>query len=188
MSELKPFILEPMNFPPDKYEICIWEMDYSGKPEFDSIQKYILEGNIYYGLHELIDTNYERVPIGTKERKYTLVARIKNDIIAFLNLDVFKLDTPNPEMFITHVCLHPNYQNKGYGTAILNELFSTPEKYVGVKPTYIFTKIHEENFACQNLFKKFGFDITPIAFDDYVSAHTSEPMLVSESGNNAFGE
>ena len=49
MKNIKPFILEPMNFPPDKYEICIWEMDYSGKPEFETIQKYILEGNIYYG-------------------------------------------------------------------------------------------------------------------------------------------
>ena len=184
----KPITIIPMNYPPDKYEIGCWEMEYSGTPEFESIQEYILEGHTYFGLHELIDVNYEKVPIGNKERRYSLVAKVKNDIIAFVNLYVFKLDTADPNMFIAHICLHPKFQNKGYGTEILKEILFSPEKYVGVKPSYIFTKIDKDNITSQNLFKKFGFDFSPISFTDWLSAHTYEPRLISDSSPSGLGE
>lgn len=187
MKQTKPITIEPMRFPQDKREIAAWETEFGGKPEFDSIQKYILEGQTYYGLDEVIETNNEIFPIGQNEQLLSLVAKQDKKIIAWILADVFDLQEENPQLFIQYICLHPLYQNKGYGTEILKELLLSPEKYFGAVPRYVFAKIDKTNIASQNLFKSFGFDITPIT-NDYVSAHTEEPKLISETKPFGLGE
>ena len=188
MKKTKPITIELMKFPQDKREIAAWETEFGGKPEFESIQKYILENHIYYGLDEVIETNYEIYPIGSSEKLLSLVAKEKNKVIAWILADAFDLNTDYPQLFIPYICLHPLYQNKGYGTEILKELLLSPEKYFETNPKYFFAKIDRTNIASQNLFKKFGFDITPIVNTDFVSAHTDEPKLVSEITPSTLGE
>ena len=188
MKQPKSISIEAMKFPQDKKEIANWQSEFCGKPEFESIQNYILEHQTYYGLDEVIETNYEIYPIGTSEQLLSLVAKDGDKIIAWILVDVFDLNTDYPQMFIPYICIHPLYQHKGYGTEILKELLLSPEKYFGVTPQYVFAKIDKNNVASQNLFKKFGFDITPITYTDFVSAHTDEPKLLSETNPASLGE
>ena len=188
MKNPKPITIEPMKFPQDKREIASWETEFGSKPEFDSIKTYILENQTYYGLDEVIETNYEISPIGSSEQLLSLVAKDDDKIIAWILLDIFDLNTNYPQMYIPYICIHPLYQNKGYGTEILKELLLSPEKYFGFNPRYIFTKIDKTNIASQNLFKKFGFDFFPIKQTGFVNAYTEEPKLEHNNSPKSFGE
>ncbi len=188
MKKTKSITIELMQFPQDKREIAAWETEFGGKPEFESIQKFILEDQTYFGLNEVIETNYEIYPIGTNEQMLSLVAKENEKVIAWILVDVFDLQADRPQLFIPYICLHPLYQNKGYGTEILKELLLSPEKYFGANPCYFFAKIDKTNIASQCLFKKFGFDITPITHTDFVSAHTEEPKLISSKIPSSLGE
>ena len=188
MKQVKPITIELMKFPEDKQEIASWETEFGGKPEFDSIHKFILEDQTYYGLDEVIETNYEIYPIGKNEQVLSLVAKEEERIIAWILLDVFDLQEERPQLFIPYICLHPLYQNKGYGSEILKELLLNPEKYFGAVPSYIFAKIDKNNIASQNLFKKFGFELTPITYTSFVSAHTETPRLITEKESSNLGE
>lgn len=168
-----------MQFPEDKQEIAKWEEEFGSKPEFLSITHFILEDNVFYGLDEVIETNYEIIPIGEDEKKLAFVAKNEdNKIIAWLLMDVFDLTTEEPNLFLQYVVLHPEFQNKGYGTKVLNELFTNIENYVGVKPKKTFCYVHKKNIASRKLFEKFNFNSRECT-DTYLKVQAKEPKLVS---------
>lgn len=169
-----------MQFPEDKQEIAKWEEEFDSSPEFSSIRRFILENNLFYGLDEVIETNHEIIPIGEDEKKLALVAKNKdNKIISWILIDAFDLTTENPSMFLQYIVLHPEYQNKGYGTKILNELFSNTKKYIGIKPKETFCYIHKDNIASQKLFNKFNFSLET-TYPPYLKASAAEPKVFKE--------
>lgn len=58
------------------------------------------------------------------------------------------------EMFITNVCIHPDYRNKHLGTILLKNLLDKAKK-ISIK--CVFLEVREKNFAAINLYKKLGF-------------------------------
>ncbi len=178
MNDLKINIM-PMDFPSDKDEIASWQTKFDGTPEFDSIKKYILEGNIYYTLGEVIELNYERIPIGNDEKLLALVAKNEtNEIVGFTLICVYDLNTSKPQMFLRYIVINPAYHDKGYGTAIAKELFLSPEKYIGVKPDSIFAYIDKTNYASQHLFQEFNFRFKSI--NKFFYAETRYPCYLKE--------
>ena len=170
--------LTKMQFPEDKLEIASWETQYGNSPEFQSIRHFILEDNTFTGLAEVIETNHEIFPIGEDEKKLAFVAKSGNEIVAWVLLDAFDLSTKKPQMFLQYIVINPMYQHQGYGTEIAKELFLSPEKFIGVKPTEIFATIDSSNAASILLFSKFNFSFIPID-KDYFQAITKEPKLIS---------
>lgn len=175
MKDIKLF---PMNLETDKAEIEGWDTLYAQHKNYQQIYKFILEDGLINGLGELIYLNYEQFPIGRNERKFSFVARNENGkIVGFLILSAYELQTSSPEMFVQYIVLNPKYQNHGYGTGILHELFSNFKKYIGVKPKQIFSYIHQDNIASQKLFKHFGFDLAAVPKSDYFCASTDGKSL-----------
>lgn len=181
MAKLKKFTIEPMDKENDRLEVASWEHIYSDTPGFQQIKHFIMEDNTYHGLNEVIWNNLELVPIGDDELKYSYVAKINDGtIIAWILLDEFDINTTEPELFIQYVCIHPLYQQQGYGEAILKEILFNAKNYVAAQPSNTFAYIHKENIASQNLFKKFNFSLGPLLQNThYFKAQTKEPMLVS---------
>ena len=158
---MKEFKIVPMNLETDKPEIANWETTFATKPEFDGILHYILEDNIYYGLGEVIETNFEIFPIGKDEAKHAFSVKSENgEIIGFLICTIFGLTTKKPELHLSYIVLKPNYQKQGYASEILTEFFDNSKKYLEAKPTEIFAFIHPDNKDSISLFKKFGFDFS----------------------------
>ena len=189
MTKLKDFHIEPMNATNDRLEIASWEQLYSDTPGFEQIKHFILEDQTYHGLNEVIWNNLELYPVGDDELKYSYVARTNDEeIIAWILLDEFDINTTEPELFIQYVCIHPLYQKQGYGEAILKEILFNAKKYIAVKPSNTFAYIHKDNIASQNLFKKFNFSLSDLLQNcHYHKAQTQEPKLTlpQESSENA---
>lgn len=188
MKKTKDFVILPMNMPGDKDEIVSWEEKYKNTEQFEGIKNFILEGSTYLGLGEVIYTNYEHFPIGDDERQHSLVAKSKDgEIIAWVLCDVFNMKTTKPEMFLQYIVINPKFQNQGFGKRILNELFSSTEKYLNVNPTNYFCYINLRNYPSQKLFLEFGFSFDTIN-SDYYRAQTNEPKLFIESTKTGLGE
>ena len=178
----------PMDFINDKNEIANWEFLYGNTPEFDSIREFILEGQTFHGLKEVIYVNSEIYPIGNDERQFSLVAKNENnEVVAWILCDVFNLTTDKPEMYLQYIVIHPMHQHKGYGTQIAKEIFLSPKKYFGVKPTYIFARIDINNISSLALFDKFNFSFTQLD-DGFVDAHTEQPKLINQNIQKSLGE
>lgn len=182
MKSRKKLTIEEIG-PDDLKEITDWCDKYRGKPEFESIEKYILEGDTFHDLADVLDVYYGSTvfPIGDDERRFLFAGKDeKGSIIAWILCSLINLDTPRPEFFMQYVVVHPMFQNQGYGTEMAKELLLKPKKYIGLKPCEVFSYIEKTNIASKSLFKKFGFefqDMTP----DYVKAKTETPKLSSES-------
>lgn len=184
----KKIKIMPMKFPEDKDEIGSWQQQFENNQNFKSIEHFILEDNIFYSLGEVIETNYEIIPIGDDERKLAFVAKTEDGkVVAWLLMHIFDLNTTEPQMFLQYIVIHPEYQKSGIGTQIANEIFLNTKKYVGVKPTEIFSYIHQDNIASQNLFKKFNFSLYPSG-DHYLRALTNCPKFVGDKNQIEPGE
>ena len=163
---MKDFKIVDMNLDTDKPQINEWQNLYGETDEYKAIEHYILEDYTIYSLGEVIETNYEIVPIGDEEIKKALVAKTNEDeIIGFILCQAFDLKTTLPEIFLQYVVINPKYQHQGYGKAIFTEFFSNPRKYLGLtkhhkKPHYVFSFIHTTNDSSKSLYKSFGFDIS----------------------------
>ena len=172
----------------DKNEVISWEENYGDKPCFDTIREFILEGDTYHGLKEVILVNYEIFQIGDDEKQFSFVAKDDNGkVVAWLLCDVFDITSGAPELFVQYVITHPLHQNEGYGTEIANEIFLNSEKYIGVKPVDIFAYVDKSNIQSKSLFEKFGFefhDMTPKFF----RAYAEEPRLATQNSPQEFGD
>lgn len=175
---MKQFKLEQVNIEVDKPQIANWDNLFKSHKNYASIKKFILEDDLIFGLGEMIDANYERFPIGEDETKNMLVAKTQeNEILGFIILDAFDLNTPNSQLFIQYIVISPKYQHSGYGNEILTELFSNFKKYIKVKPKNIFCYVHNENLASKKLFSKFGFNFVAMKNSNYECGQTLNKNL-----------
>lgn len=147
------------------YDIPIiksWENKFKDDSRFDGIKHFVLEDNLYYGLDEVILTNYEFFHIGDDERKFVLTVRNEEDIpVGFILACTFNLSINKPELIIQYLVLSPEYQNKGYGAYILNELLKNTKQYFSCSPQEVSADVEKENLQSLNLLKKFGFNFSP---------------------------
>jgi len=177
MEKLK---ITPLNISLDIPIIKSWEERFSNNPKFNDIKHFILEDNTYYGLDEVILTNYEFFHIGEDEKKFCFSIKTQdNEIAGFILACLFNISSYKPELILQYIVLNPHYQNEGYGTMVLNELLSNPQKYFTYSPTEVYANIQKENKASLNLFKKFGFSFTQAPLG-YLRAHKSIKELLEE--------
>lgn len=157
---MKEFKVQPMNMEVDKPQVLAWDNEFSGKPEYESIEKFVLENGLIRGLSELIETNYERYPIGIDETKNIVTIKSnENEIIGFLIFQLFEITTKKPSMYLQYIVINPKYQHQNYGKEILREIFTNSKQHLGYKPKDVFCIIDNQNFASQKLFLDFGFNL-----------------------------
>ena len=157
-----------------------WAKTFSSNPKFENIKHFILEDNIYFGLDEVILTNYEFFHIGDDEKKFCLSIKNKENIpVGFILACMFNISINQPELIIQYIVLNPDYQSLGYGTSMLKELLTNSEEYFGCTPKEVYANIEKENIASLNLFKKFNFSFTK-APRNYIQAHKSIKKLEEE--------
>lgn len=169
----------PLDLEKDIPEIKEWEKRFSGDNRFNSIRRFILEGNTYYGLDEVIKNNYEFFHIGDDERKFCFSVKDGNTIAGFILACVYNISIQRPELFIQYVVLNPDYQGLGYGSQILEELLNNPNKYFAQKPVEIHAYVNKDNLASLNMCKKFGFSFKKMT-NEYVKAHKQTKTLEDE--------
>ena len=171
----------PLDIEKDIPEIKSWEKTFLNHPGYQNIKHFILEDNIYYGLDEVILTNYEFFHIGEDEKKYCFsIKNENNETVGFILACVFNIARCKPEIILQYIVLNPNYQNHGYGTYILKELVSNSNNYFGCKPKNIYANIEKENTASLNLFKKFGFSFS-LAPMGYIRANKTIQNLEKDN-------
>ena len=189
---MKNYKIVDMDLEPDKAQIAKWETDYADTPEYKTIEKYILENKLIYDLAEVIESNYEIIPIGKNEIKKALVAKTnKDEIIGFILCQAFDLQTSLPEVFLQYIVINPKYQHQGYGRSIFMEFFTNPKKYLGLKPNqkpphYVFSYIDKDNECSQALYKSFGFSFEEQRFSNFVRASASLPEIEKAINQGAF--
>lgn len=165
----------------DLEDVKLWKTKFN-RYEFDSIAKYILEGDIFVGLDELIYVNYEHYPIDEDERKHCFAIKNENnDVLGFIIAILCEINTPNPELIIQYIVIRPDCQHKGVGKFALNELVSNWNKYLEARPTMFFTRIEETNVPSLKLFSGFGCEFSPIESCGYLNASAHLNTLEKES-------
>ena len=94
--------IQNMVFNEDKNIISSWDEKYVESPEYEQIFKFILEYGLIHGLDELIETNYERIPIGNNEVKKALTFKNDNgEILGFMIYQIHDIKQ-NPSMFLQY--------------------------------------------------------------------------------------
>lgn len=158
---MKKFKIKDMDLAKDKPQINMWQTEHAGSSEFESIQKFILEGGSIGGLSELIENNFENCPIGADEIKKSVAVESEDgQIIGFMIFQVHDIAINKPSMFLQYIVINPEFQHKGYGKEILTEIFSDPKKHIGIKPQEVFCYVDNENYSSQKLFMDFGFSMS----------------------------
>lgn len=140
----------------DIEDIKLWKTIYKNNPNYRAIEHFILEDNLYYGLDEVILTNYEIYPIGDDERKFSFALKDGNKTAGFILAHSFNLTT-DPELFLQYIVLNPEYQHKGYGKQVFAEFLNHTDKYVKCDPTNIYAYIDRNNSSSLRLFEHSGF-------------------------------
>lgn len=157
-----------------------WSKTFSSNPKFENIKHFILEDDTYFGLDEVILTNYEFFHIGDDEKKFCLsIKNQENLTIGFILACIFNLSINKPELILQYIVLNPDYQNLGYGTQILNKILTKSEQYFNCTLCEAYANIEQENHASLNLFKKFGFSFTKAPFG-FLRAHKTIKNLQEE--------
>ena len=191
----------------EKQELISWEEKFGGSAEFSGIKDFVLEGDTYHGLAEMVLVNYEIFPIGDEERLLSFVAKdASNQVVAWFLCQVFKTDpTKDPisamfddepstgdfftkkdneiySMFIKYIVTHPMLQSKGLGSQVLKELTLNSKKYIGVQPEEFSAYIHVDNLASQKVFSNLGFDFSVVTNDPrYFNATATLPNLTKKT-------
>ena len=176
---MEKLIISPLNIENDIPIIKSWEEKFINNPKFEDIKHFILEDNTYYGLDEVILTNYEFFHIGDDEKKYCLSIKNNNEPVGFVLACMFNISKNKPELIIQYLVLNPDYQSLGYGTEVLKELLTNSKEYFSYNPSEVYANIQKENKASLNLFKKFGFSFTKAPFD-YIRVHKTMKTLEEE--------
>ena len=176
-----------MVFNEDKNIISSWDEKYVASPEYEQIFKFILEYGLIHGLDELIETNYERIPIGDNEVKKALTFKNDNgEILGFMIYQIHDIKQ-NPSMFLQYFVINPEYQHQGYGKEILRQIFSEPKKYLGYKPNDVFCYIDNENFASQGLFMRFGLGLKTQKDSTLFKGSADMPAIEAAMQSGAMG-
>jgi len=181
------FDIIDFNLESDKKELSTWDELYTGKPEYASIEHFILEDHIIYDMEELIETNHELLPIDFYEMKKALAVKSKNnELIGFLLCYGYETDITST-LYLQYIVLSPKKQHKGYGPEILTEFFGNMRKYLGFEPVDVYALVHKENTDSQNLFKRFGFTFSNRSdFASYLRADSDSYSLKQTINQKAF--
>ncbi len=157
---MKDFKISELDLVKDKPQIAKWD-ELRGAPEYEDIKKFILEDDLIRGLAEVIETNYEIIPIGEDEIKKAVVAKTsEGEVLGFMIYQVFDIKTKKPSMFLQYIVVNPKYKSQGYGKEIFSKFFSSPRKHTGgVSPRDVFAYVDRNNFQSQKLFLDFGFSL-----------------------------
>ena len=175
---MKDFKLIKINLDVDKPQIVLWDEMFKDDKSYASTYQFVLENGQIRGLGEVIETNYEHFAIGRNETKNTFVAKTaEGEILGFIILSAFELNTSSPELFLQYVVVNPMYQNQGYGKEMLTQLFSKFKQHIGVKPKSIFAYIHKDNNPSKQLFSHFGFNFDEVPKSEYLCAKTNGKSL-----------
>ena len=192
----------------EKQELLSWEEKYGKHPNFSGIKDFILEGDAYRSLAEMILVNYEIYPIGDEERLLSFVAKNdSNEVIAWFLCQVFKTDPTKDaisrafdeepstgdfftkkdneiySMFMKYLVVNPLQQGKGLGPQIAKEMIFNAKKHIGVQPEEFFGLIHVNNFNSQKVFLNLGFEFSIVENDKrMLSAHAMLPDLQRRNG------
>lgn len=154
-----------------------WESTYKDDPRFDTIKHFILEDHTYYGLDEVIYTNYEFFHIDDDEQKFCFAIKNKNqDVVGFILSCMFNMNRDKAELIIQYIVLRPDYQHLGYGKEILSELICNSDKYFPEKAHDIYANIDQTNTDSRECFKSLGFVFSEAPFG-FVRAHKTLPNL-----------
>jgi len=157
---MEDFTITPLDLVNDLPIIDNWENEYQGTPGMKAIKQFILEGNIYYSLAEVIDTNYEKFQINKDEKKYAYVFKNQNEeILGFTLNAVIEARSPAPELIIQYIVINPKYQGQGIAKKALTRLLNDPKKYYGYDIKSAFSRIDRLNIASRKLFQSLGFDL-----------------------------
>ena len=171
----------------DKKELAKWDEIYTGKPEYASIEKFILEDHLIYDMAELLETNHENFPIDFYEMKKALAIKSQNnELIGFLLCYGYETDITST-LYLQYIVLSPKKQHHGYGSDVLTEFFGDMRKYLGFVPVDVYALIHIDNKDSQELFKKFGFDFSKhLSFEGYLRADSDSYSLQKTLNQKAF--
>lgn len=201
MREQKNLQIAPMEIE-DVIEIDKWQSQFEKTKEFESIQKYIayenevqsdflpssdksVAGTQISSLTDIIDEYYITK---TSQQDYDpmeedflayVMKNEENKIVLFSIINFRDLLSHHNPAIIESIVVHPQYQNKGYATKFLTELFGDQNRFFGWKPNEFITSFSRENKAAKKLFAKFGFNFKES--ENFISAQTYEPKLTQES-------
>ena len=178
MKKLRVVKLNPIL----KYRLGLWDR-YEGKSVegYENIKNFLSYCGVKEHLSDRKDPEmdsifpeYAYMSQKQEHHKYVLLEGIKP--MGFINfrLDVAKTD--KPRMYIQSIAIHPEYQNKGYGTSLMKIILKNPEKYMSHKPKLIYALVDTDNFNCKKLFQKFGkTEVSYSGWDyDYVETELAE--------------
>ena len=154
---MKKFTIQPMDLLLDKQDICEWDDIYTGTPEYESIERFVLENHLLKDLSEVIETQHQTLPIDYREIKNAFVIKSEENILGFLLCYAYDIADYSSALYIQYIVLNPKFQKQGYGTEILTEFFTNLPKYIGFTPVDVHALIHINNKESLSLFKKFGF-------------------------------
>ena len=154
---MKNFTIQEMSNK-DREIICSWDSKFAKKPEFEDIEKFILENGLLTNLDEVIMTNHDLLSLDYRELKKAFsIYDKKENVIGFLLCFAYEIGDYSSELYLQYIVLNPNNQKQGLGTNILNEFFINQKQYLGFEPENICAVVNKTNFSSVNLFKKFGF-------------------------------
>ena len=177
---MEKIIINKLNLDKDLKEIMDWENRYAGTEGLENIKRFILEGDAYYNLAEVIDVNYEKFAISGDERKFALAIRdTQNNLLGFTLNAVIDVDTMNPELLIQYLVINPEYQSKGIGKKALLMLLGNTEEYYGMEINKAFARIDISNISSRKLFESVGFELN-YTNSKFLSATIDENTNIKE--------
>ena len=170
--------ISEINLPADKEEIMSWETNFANSKGMTAIEQFVLEYRLIRDLGELIETNYERYPIGDNEMKKMFVLRNKsNKIVAFSVVDTFKFEGSAPEAFLQYMVVHPQLQHKGYGSILFDEIMTILKNFYPNENINFFTYIDKRNTASKSFFEKKGFSIRALNDPNFEKAWSDSRLI-----------
>lgn len=171
-------VISEINLPADKEEIMSWESQFGNSRGMTAIEQFVLEYRLIRDMGELIETNYERYPIGENEIKKIFVLRNKsNKIVAFSVIDTYKFEGSDPETFVQYMVVHPKYQHKGYGSILFDEIMEILKNYYKNENIQFFTYIDKRNEPSKAFFTKKGFLIKDVNDPNFQKAWADSRMI-----------
>ena len=160
----KKTIIQPLS-PILKQQILSWDM-YKDKRivGYDNILKYVrLEDFDYYFKYIHYDGGHSS---GRKDH-FSFVLQEDGDVKSFVECFTSDEKTDAPNLHMTALFSHPLHQHEGYGTELVKGILKNPQKFIGLKPTFISGMVEKDNFACHKFFQQFGKTHVKEMFVDY---------------------
>jgi len=156
---MKKFKIEELN-PILKKKLCVWDR-YKGKhiPGYEALLLFVFSNGVenYFKCieeAELIDkiANFGRP--SQERHKYVLLE--KNEVKSYVCFTVEKEEGKKTRMYIDSIASHPLEHGKGYATKLLKTIIKNSDKYMSVKPAYVYGLVKKNNLSSQALFQKLG--------------------------------